>query len=325
MLQETNKVLWAVDPFAKEKKLQFAAFKALAKLTEKTGAKIEPVAVLSPDQLRLPEKAFERDAKHFELKAETELKSWVKKLNHPRLTSPTLLVRDIYSTNISVDVLLRYARQTDASLIAAGTHNKKGLKRFFLGSFAETLMLTSEIPLLLVNPRCPVKRTMSRILFPTDFSPTSKRAFEKLVPYAKSLNAKVTLYFKFEYLLPETAELVRMSPSYRNYFESDMKLKKELAGEWAEQAKELGVKVDVVIDEKGIFVPEGILREAKRSKADLIAMASNSGGVSAALVGSVARDVLRASTLPVWVMHPSVKAVAGRRSELVRARKVRFG
>lgn len=302
-----DKVIWAVDPFAKDNRIQLAALKALENLTESTKATIEPVAILSPDQLRLPKNTFDDHSKHYETKAEAIIKGWVKKLKSKRLTSPTLLVQDIYSTHITVDVLLRYAQETGASLIAVGTHNKKGLQRFFLGSFAETLILKSTTPVLIVNPKCPVKKKVSHILFPTDFSQTSKKAFEKLLVQAKALKARITLYFKFEYLMPETVEAIKLLPDYSKFQEADLKSKEALGEEWTKLAKSKGVKADIILDQKGIFIPDGILRTVKKGKIDMIAMASHSGAVSSALIGSVARHVVRSATVPVWVIHPDSK------------------
>ncbi|HEV8310282.1 MAG TPA: universal stress protein [Methylomirabilota bacterium] len=49
----------------------------------------------------------------------------------------------------AVDVILRYARDAGASLIAMSTHGRSGLGRFFLGSVAERVLREASVPVLI--------------------------------------------------------------------------------------------------------------------------------------------------------------------------------
>ena len=49
------------------------------------------------------------------------------------------------------DSLLRHAKQVNADMIVLGTHGRTGLMHVLVGSFAETLMRRSDIPLLIVR------------------------------------------------------------------------------------------------------------------------------------------------------------------------------
>ena len=44
--------------------------------------------------------------------------------------------------------ILSAARELDADMIAMGTHARRGLSRVFMGSVAEAVVRTSEIPVL---------------------------------------------------------------------------------------------------------------------------------------------------------------------------------
>lgn len=303
-------ILWAVDPFSKDKALQIKTFKTLAALTAKSQAPIEPVAVLSPDQLRMPPAVFREGSEQFHTEAERRLAQLTKAIKHPRLLPPRLITRDLFSVHASAGALVEYARECKAELVAMGTHARSGLKRMFLGSFAETVMLHCDSPILVVNPKSPPPKKISRALFATDFSEACHEAFEKFLPTARDLGARVTLYYKFEYIIPGTLDAFTLSAAYAKYMEDDIKEKKKLADQWVAEAKKRGVSAEFQLDEKPAFVAEGILKAAKRAKAELIVVAAHSGNVTAALLGSVARRVVRISTLPTWVIHPTTPPAA---------------
>jgi nucleotide-binding universal stress UspA family protein len=54
-------------------------------------------------------------------------------------------------TGNPVDELLSLALARDADLIVVGTHGRRGLRRMLLGSFAETLVRRSPIPVAVVR------------------------------------------------------------------------------------------------------------------------------------------------------------------------------
>ena len=87
-------------------------------------------------------------------------------------------------------------KKTKADAIAVSTHSKEGMDHFLLGSFAETLIHHSTIPVIAVNPRTKPHASCKNILFPTDLSAESRKAFLKMIPLAKSWEAKVTVFFK---------------------------------------------------------------------------------------------------------------------------------
>lgn len=303
-MSTNGKVIWAVDPFPKDKKVQFATFKALAKMTEGTEALIEPVAVLSPDQLYIPKKLFDGTAKQYHLEAETLLKEWVKQLGHPRLTAPVLLVQDLYSSSITVDALLNHAKKTKARLIAVGTHTKKVLQRFLLGSFAESLILKSDVPILVVNPRTgTATKKIAKILFPTDFSAPSKQAFHEVLHMAAGLGAKVLIYHKLDLAIPGAPFGMPYIQDHSRYYKEASDLAKKTGKAWTAEGNNAGVKTEFKFEETPFYIPEGIVRAAAKSKTSLIAIASQATASRAALLGSIARQVVRMSSAPVWILN----------------------
>ncbi|NML31881.1 universal stress protein [Paraburkholderia antibiotica] len=59
-------------------------------------------------------------------------------------------VVDAYGENVSA-VLARLADETEADLIVIGTHGRRGVQRFLLGSVAELLVRSTQKPVLIVR------------------------------------------------------------------------------------------------------------------------------------------------------------------------------
>ncbi len=301
MKHPTERILWAIDPFA-EKKLQLKTLEAIKNFTKNAQVTIEPITVLSPDQLRLPIQAFHAESANFRLKAEEILQKWLKEVKVPGLKPYTLLVSDKYSLRSSADLLMTYAKDSNASLIALSTHARKGIARVLAGSFAETLLLHASTPLLVVNPQVKTSK-VTKILFPTDMSASSEQAFQQVVTIASHLKAKVILYHKVEYVIPDTYSVFTHHKAYEQYLEKDLESREEELKTWVTKAKETGVKAELVFDKKPSFVTQGVLKAVKQSKSEVLAICSHTGSIGTMMLGSVTRQILREAKCPVWTVH----------------------
>lgn len=299
-----KRILWAVDALATDKALQDKTVKILRAWAKGSGAVIEPVFILSPDQLYVPPDMLSTLATDLKETAKKNLDAIAKRAKLPGLLAPTLLAADNFSLRNAVDHLVAYARQTGAELIVVSSSSKKGATRFLFGSFAETLILHSEIPVFLVTPKTIATSTFKHIFFPTDLSERSRDVFRTVTALAKAHRSKITLFHKIEYLNQYTLATLESTPLYQGYMKDDIIRRRHLIEAMAEDARAHGVKTDVVLDKKLDTVSESIFRAARRAKADLIAMASQTGPVVTALLGSVTRQTLRAAPCPVWVVHP---------------------
>jgi nucleotide-binding universal stress UspA family protein len=298
-----GRIIWAVDPFPEDKTLQLRTLGAVAAFRGRSEIPIEPVAVVSPDGLRIPPGIFLAPGIRYQQQARATVSKWLAASKVAHVSAPSVLVGDTASLRHSVGVLLRYARRTRAALVAVSTHARTRLDRFVLGSFAETLMLHADIPLLIVNPRGTDLRSVRRVLFPTDFSAGSRAAFQAILPVAQRHRATITLFSQCEYLVPATVEQIHSVQVYRQFFDRDVAGRRLKGNAWAALARKRGVAAKVVIGQRPGFVPESILAMAKRTQADVIAMASHSGAVAATVLGSVTRQVVRQARSPVWVIH----------------------
>ncbi|MGB7220598.1 MAG: universal stress protein [Vicinamibacterales bacterium] len=298
-----GRIIWAVDPFPEDKALQLKTLKAVAAFRGRAKLPIEPVAIVSPDGLRIPPGVFLAPGVRYQRQAQKILSTWVAASKVANVSSPTVLLGDTRSLRSSVSTLLRYARRTRASIVAVSTHARTRLDRFVMGSFAETLLLHADLPLLIVNPSVVDLRGVRRLLFPTDFSAGSRAAFQAILPAAQRRRATITIFTQCEYLVPATVEQIHSVQLYQQFFDRDVADRQLKGRAWAALARKRGVAAKVVVGQTPGYVPESILAVAKRTRADVIAMASHSGTVAATVLGSVARQVIRQARCPTWVIH----------------------
>ena len=304
-----KKIVWAVDAFHKPDLLRKHAVEDLRNLVKGTGAKaVEPVYVLSPDQLNLALEFSSPWIEHHATAVKRALAHLVKGIDVPHLMTPKVLVQNIPSITQSAKVLAVYARRSGADLIVVSTHATEGFAGWLLTSFAETLLLHSKVPVMVVGPRSRSIRKYDHILFPSDLGIHSKASFQRVMALAKSLGAELTLFHTIRHPIAP----VILSGAYLlgggwlsvpSYLSAEEDRRGKFGESLAKIARKAGIKTNVVIDVANVGVVNSILTYAKRRKISLIAMAAHSGPVSSELIGSITWQVVRNTPSPVWVMR----------------------
>jgi nucleotide-binding universal stress UspA family protein len=95
------------------------------------------------------------------------------------------------------DVLASVIQRENVDLLVLGTHGRGGLKKLALGSVAEEVLRLAPCPVLTIGPNVPPAGSgtteFKRILFATDFGPTSAKAFPYALSLAEDYGAKLVL------------------------------------------------------------------------------------------------------------------------------------
>jgi nucleotide-binding universal stress UspA family protein len=301
-----KKITWAVDVFANTE-LQCSAKSALRLMVGEAEVPIEPVYVLNraPIGLRrqLPEKAMdelERSAKErFDQMCLAPQVSYLLPLR--------ILAGSFTTRHAGAQALIRDSREHASDLIVASTSARRGPMKWFTGSFVESLMLYSELPLLVVNPLWKQGLEHEEILFPTDFSDESRRAFEMVFDLARRMKSEIILFHKIPFLLTPVYELAGY-PIYNEVYQSQIEFAESKGKEWIADAAKQGITVRMKMQTSLAGSPASAILKFSENKNYLIAMAARSGPIAAALLGSTTREVVRGSSSPVWVVHPSAVA-----------------
>jgi len=306
---------------------------ALQDLCAQTVTSIEPVYVLSPDDLQfassggIPSTSFmtpvqlgqlplgrgskDRVRKQM-IAANRALQGFVRQvpgLSDTVLLEPKVLAAEQPSLTVAAWTLVSYAQEVGAQLSVVRTNARQGLSRLFLGSFAETLILYSKIPVIVVGPTSK-KPNRKHLLFATDFGEHSFIFFKKVTTLAKQMGADISIFHSrsrpVQSMLQSGVYLLGGGwfslPETPASF-SEQKESESILTAWVAYALRHGVKARGRSDGEGKSIAEAILKQARAEKTSLIAMAVQSGALAASLVGTISREVLRSAPCPVLVMR----------------------
>ena len=142
----------------------------------------------------------------------------------------------------------------------------------------------------------------SRILVPTDFSDPSRKAMEYAIDLAQNYNAQVFVLHVITELTNQCA--VDYCLDYQDFQALDQKIMKTAT----ERLKSLvdsipsSPHVPLQMSVRKGRADDEILKEEKEKQIDLLVIASLGHGFAGHLIGSVARNILKGSICPVFLV-----------------------
>ena len=198
---------------------------------------------------------------------------------------------------IPEDSILKVAEETQADLIAMGTHGRTGWDRLQLGSTAEAILRNAPCPVLTVHaaivtdaPLSPRRVKLGCILVCPDFSASSEAALRSAALLAKRLNAQAVVVHA-----SEPSDPPRPGPAHAEVHQAD-KAEQQLQGFISTSQADRCVVDKISVPGNPVEV---ILDQAKRVMADLIVMGTNGRrGLQRLVLGSVAESVIRRAGCP---------------------------
>ncbi|MDX1438821.1 MAG: universal stress protein [Rubricoccaceae bacterium] len=201
-------------------------------------------------------------------------------------------------------VILHYAEANGVDLIVMGTHGRRGVRRFVLGSVAEEVVRLSQCPVFTVRHRDDMTTwRIRRILAPTDFSPNARLATRHAAALAETYGAELTLLHVVNAAGLPVASVPPLG-SIELSAESIMARSNEILLREAQALRdEFGLGTDV-----HSFVRIGhpaldILDFMDENDSDLVVIGTHGrSGIRRLLMGSVAEQVVRNASCPVFTV-----------------------
>ncbi|WP_415063766.1 universal stress protein [Bdellovibrio sp.] len=305
------KIIWAIDAFEDNKELNQKMAEFITHLHEATHAEVEPLYLLRENEIVLPTYEVPTWVTDHSRTAESLFREVLADYNLTFLSEAKVIPHASQSHAGTAETLSNYAEKAKADLIVVGSHGREGFQRFILGSFAESLLQQSEIPVCVIGGHASQTKTTKKILFPTEFGEHSKDNFRHILNLAKSLNAEILLLHAIARPIESLFDL-DTRPRVYNYkgrmltleqiIEHQIENQSHRAQHWTDWAAKEGVVGHFFIDSTFKPVDELILNAINTHEADLVVMEAQSGPMSAALLGSYTRNVVRKAPCPVYVL-----------------------
>ena len=302
------------------------AVRRAAALAERTGAALHLVYVESPMGGDYP-------SEHADKSPVEAVRAWgddaIGEAIHPARVEhvEAFALRDL----APADAILRHVAKTKADLLVTGTHGRRGLRRFLLGSVAEELVRLSPAPVLTVPYHCTTwPNAEHAVLAPVDFSDHAREALAWARQLAAHYDAPLHLlhvvqeagpYPKFYPFLesPPLGSLHNLDPNI------DAKARIELERFYAESH---GPRVDVRFHVRS-GTPSAEIVSFVRGRATGAVVMGTHGlhGLQHLLLGSTTEKTLRQLPCPAFTIRPRVVTdpATGRdlsRSDLVAASEI---
>lgn len=223
-----------------------------------------------------------------------------------REDDPRIQIRRVYRRGISAaPVILGYADEEDIDLIVVGTHGRRGLRHFLLGSVAEEVLRLAECPVLAVRMDKDLSAGLEvgRIVVPMDYSADSEVALRHGGEIAALHRADLQL---LHVVMGEAMPALEFD--VREMLEDYATRARERLEERADSVLGPGVDHEVTV-RVGHPVTE-ITEFAEERNADLVVLSSHGrSGLEHLLLGSVAEGVLRHVHCPVLVVKAHGKSL----------------
>lgn len=196
--------------------------------------------------------------------------------------------------------VLGYADEQDVDLIVMGTHGRRGLDRWFIGSVAEEVMRLATTPVMTVQPTGSASGAdfVERILVPVDFSEHSRLSITYARELAASYGARIDLVHIVEDLTVPAIyglDLKRIdTPEVLDRVRVGLETMIEEA-----PGADVSIRPHVIY---GHPVRE-ILGFAESNKSDLMVIATHGlTGIRRFLMGSVTERLSRVAPCPVFTI-----------------------
>lgn len=296
------RILWMVDAYEENDLPVERVAKLLHAINPDGRVPVEPVYVMTPGQLSVLPRLWPNWTEDLGAEADEALRNRLKPIRVPGMREPQVLFGAGYHLRDIAHRIDEFGRERGADLIVLATHARKGVSRWFLGSFAEALILRTSLPMLTLGPtaRLPDDR-IKRVLFATAIDDESRPGLAPALTFCGRLSAQLHLYTKYPLVeLPGS----RFTPpaSYRAYLEAEASEMRRRAEEWKKAAQESGVDASFELDRSPGDLASSVVSKAEETGADLILLQTSSSVKSNLLIGSTARQVIRSAECPVLVI-----------------------
>jgi len=188
-------------------------------------------------------------------------------------------VTELVKLEMTFDGIINVSKENNVDLIVMGSHGASGFKEMFIGSNAEKVVRSSDIPVLIIKNDIP-DFNVNKFVFASDFSEEIKEPFKKVVALANKFGAELNLVM---INTPNSFKSTLVAESIMNDFLHSFEID--------------NFKTHIFNDAN---IEKGILNFAKYINADLIGMCTHGRkGLSHFFNGSISEDLVNHAIRPV--------------------------
>jgi nucleotide-binding universal stress UspA family protein len=202
--------------------------------------------------------------------------------------------------------LTKYIGEIGADLVVMTTHGRSGIRRAWLGSVADHLVRSLDIPIVLVTAHeAPSAAEPEEILVALDGSPLAEGVLQPAATLARALEARLSL---LQVVPPVPLVTDPPLPWALGFDQGLTTIRRQQAQDYlddvAQRLRDKGLEVSgaAVV---AAPVAQAILDVARAEAVGMLAVATHGrGGLRRVMLGSVADKLVRGAEKPVLVVRP---------------------
>ena len=190
-----------------------------------------------------------------------------------------ITVHETVKADITFNEIKDSCKELDIDFIVMGSHGATGLKEMFVGSNAEKVVRTSEVPVLVIKNEHN-SFDVSDFVFASDFKNDNKDTYKQAVKFAEAFGSKIHLL------------LVITSTNFMTTYEAKSRINDFISGQ----------KFDnyTITIHNDTTVEQGILNVSKDLNADLNEIGTQERqGIAHFFNGSISEDLVNHAKRPV--------------------------
>ncbi|MBO6879863.1 universal stress protein [Winogradskyella sp.] len=190
-----------------------------------------------------------------------------------------ITVHETVKADISFNEIKKACKEFDIDLIVMGSHGASGLKEMFIGSNAEKVVRSSDVPVLVIKNHH-ASFSIRNFVFASDFKNDNKKTYEQAVKFAELFGAKIHLL------------LVNTANNFITTYESRTRINDFISGQTFENYT-INVHNDTSVE-------QGILNFSAEIDADLIGISTHGRqGIAHFFNSSISEDLVNHAKRPV--------------------------
>ncbi len=190
-----------------------------------------------------------------------------------------ITVHETVKADVTFNEIKDSCKEFEIDLIVMGSHGASGLEEMFVGSNAEKVVRTSEVPVLVIKNEHHTF-DVSNFVFASDFKNDNQETYKQAIKFAKSFNSKIHL-------------LLVITPSnFITTYEAKSRINDFISGQTFENY--------TITIHNDTSVEQGILNVSKDIDADLIGISTHGRqGIAHFFNGSISEDIVNHANRPV--------------------------
>jgi nucleotide-binding universal stress UspA family protein len=190
-----------------------------------------------------------------------------------------LTVYETVKADITFNEIKDACKEYEVDFIVMGSHGASGLKEMFVGSNAEKVVRTSDVPVLVIKNEH-TTFDVSDFVFASDFKNDNKETYKQAVKFATAVNAKIHLL------------MVNTANNFMTTSDANARINDFISGQT--------FKNYTVTIHNDTSIEQGVLNFSRDIDADLIGISTHGRqGIAHFFNGSISEDLVNHASRPV--------------------------